>query len=465
MKSKISLKRVNFLFLSWMLTLPFGSKLAGLSLGFFTIYPSLIFSGLLFLLLPISVKMWGKFEKTFSIFLFFWLIYGICLGGVYGFHKNAIFDIRHLFLQLIFFVSIFNVFHLLDRQTFLKSLLLGLWAFLIMLIGFGFFEFFTGIHFESYKTNEMLSLAVGNSFYAPMFIYENQNTFLVYIIFIYLLLFLFDERLKKNTYTQLLIVLVIYFFTAFADSSFSKIICLMLFCFSISRELYNSFNPKNLKKYLFYAVSFLCLIATFFSNEIFLGPQYENSKNYRINELNIINENENGSYELSKANEKLSKKEQIKLINDLDSINKNNPEKSFNIRKNLILNGLCFIKEKPVLGLGPGGYEQRCLLNKKKYFVASQVSPHNFPIEIISKYGIFGWLYFLFLGVLVYKSFLRRKTIPKMDFAILLLFLFSIPFLWLMPSSYMLLQTHKILMPMLCIYILLINGKNAGSAV
>ena len=401
MKTKISLKQVNFLFLSWMLTLPFGSKLAGLSLGFFTIYPSLIFSGLLFLLLPFSFKMWGKFEKTFSVFLLFWLIYGICLGGLYGLHANAIFDIRHLFLQLIFSVSIFNVFHLLDRQTFLKSMLLGLWAFLIMLIGFGFFEFFTGIHFESYKTNEMLSLAVGNSFYAPMFIYENQNTFLVYIIFIYLLLFLFDERLKKNTYMQFLIVLVIYFFTAFADSNFSKIICFMLFCFSASRELYNSFNAKSLKKHLFVTVSFLCLMVTFFSNEIFLGPKYENSKNYRINELSVINKTENGSYEVSKVKEKLSQKEQNKLINDLDSINKNNPKKSFNIRKNLILNGLDFIKEKPFIGLGPGGYEQRCLLNKNNYFVASQVSPHNLPIEIISKYGCFGWFYFLFLGILI----------------------------------------------------------------
>ena len=249
----------------------------------------------------------------------------------------------------------------------------------------------------------------------------------------------------------------------FVDSSIVSSISRLLFCFSTSRELYNSFNAKNIKKHLFYTVSFLCLIVTFFSNEIFLGPQYENSKNYRINELSIINKNENGSYELSKANEKLSKKEQVKLINDLDSINKNNPEKSFNIRKNLILNGLSFIKEKPVLGLGPGGYEQRCLSNKKKYFVASQVSPHNFPIEIISKYGIFGWLYFLFLGALVYKLFFRRKTIPKMDSAILFLFLLSVPLIWLMPSSYMLLQTHKMLIPMLCIYILFIKGKNTGS--
>ena len=51
----------------------------------------------------------------------------------------------------------------------------------------------------------------------------------------------------------------------------------------------------------------------------------------------------------------------------------------------------------------------KLLENKHRYYVNNQLSPHNFPIEIISKYGVFGWSYFLLLIWLFIKLFIEDK--------------------------------------------------------
>ncbi len=165
-----------------------------------------------------------------------------------------------------------------------------------------------------------------------------------------------------------------------------------------------------------------------------------------------------------KARDSLSMKEQKKLINDLDAIKNNNPEKSLNIRRNLILNGLDYIRNRPVFGLGAGGYEIKCQKEENKFYVAKQISPHNLPIELISKFGVFGWGYFAFLIILLCKVFKLKQEILPLERMILVLILFSIPLLWLMPSAYLLLDTHKLLTPIFLVYYLIIKEKNKKKA-
>ena len=76
------------------------------------------------------------------------------------------------------------------------------------------------------------------------------------------------------------------------------------------------------------------------------------------------------------------------------------------------------------------------------------------PIEIISKYGVFGWSYFLLLIWLFIKLFIEDK-ISKTDLnKFLILFLSVLPFLWLMPASYLFLDTHKLLLPFILLFLL-----------
>ena len=57
---------------------------------------------------------------------------------------------------------------------------------------------------------------------------------------------------------------------------------------------------------------------------------------------------------------------QNKLIQYLDSANTKSPEGSSSIRKNLIFNGIDFIKEAPFSGIGPGAYRTRHITGKVK---------------------------------------------------------------------------------------------------
>jgi hypothetical protein len=129
------------------------------------------------------------------------------------------------------------------------------------------------------------------------------------------------------------------------------------------------------------------------------------------------------------------------------------------LRKNLIINGIDFIKSAPVLGIGPGGYAQKCKKKQNKYFVNTHTSPHNFPIEIISQFGLFGWLYFSFLIFIFVSFFQIRTTISSAENIALVFLMVSLPFLWMMPSSYLYLSINWLLLPILAIQLTIFQTK------
>jgi O-antigen ligase len=151
------------------------------------------------------------------------------------------------------------------------------------------------------------------------------------------------------------------------------------------------------------------------------------------------------------AKESLAKSEQKKVMDYLDSINTQNPKGSANLRKNLILNGIDFIKSAPIIGIGPGGFARKIKHNEHKYYVHTHTSPHNFPIELISQFGIFGWLYLTFLILVVAKLLqLWRKMNSNQKVALVIL-LASMPLLWMMPSAFLYLNIHCLFLPLLLI--------------
>ena len=450
--------KVRFLFFLWILTLPFGSNLFHFSLGFLTIYPNLILTFALFPFALLAIKNWKIFEFLTIVFLFIWTIFEIIIVGRNGVSSDALFDLRSLLMQFFFATTLIGVSKFIGKQGFLKILITGLRCFLFILLFSGIIEFMTGIHFAGYKTEELLNLPVGNIFYAPMFIYENPNDYLTYLIFIFLLLNLFDEKLRANYLVKLLIALVIYIFSVYADSNFSKLISegILLFCsFEISRTY---LKKEFIKAGLPYLVVSAFLIITVFSNQLFLGPKYKNGANYRLNGISIIEE-KNNQLKVVTAKESLSKSKQGKVIQYLDSVNTQSPDGSSNLRKNLILNGIDFIKSAPILGIGPGGFAFKLKNNQQKYYVHTHTSPHNFPIEIISQYGIFGWFYFIFL-ILIFARLLklRKKLNRNHKIAFALLFL-SMPLLWMMPSAFLYLNIHWLFLPLLLIELNTIKDK------
>jgi hypothetical protein len=452
------MKNVRFLFLLWILTLPFGSNLFNYSIGFMTLYPNLILTFLLFPFALLGKKKWDFFEYIIIAFLFFWFISEIIIANRIGLSNEAIFDIRSLLLQFFFASTLIGVFKFIGIQSFLNTLIIGFRCFLFILLLSGVIEFSTGIHFAGYKTNELLNLPVGNIFYAPMFIYDNPNDYLTYLIFIFLMLNLFDEKLRNHYFLKVIIALVIFFFSVYADSNFAKIISagILIFCsFEIIRTYFQWVFLKVALPYL--SVTFF-LIITVVSNPIFLGPKYKNGAKYRLNGISIIEE-KNNQLKVLTAKESLSISKQKKVIQYLDSVNTKSPDGSSNLRKNLILNGIDFIKSAPVFGIGPGGFALKLKHNQQKYYVHTHLSPHNFPIEIISQYGLFGWLYFIFLIIIISQIIQLRHKLDRNHIIAFTLVFLAIPFLWMMPSAFLYLNIHWLFLPLLLIQINTIKEK------
>jgi hypothetical protein len=449
---------VRFLFFAWLLTLPFGSNIGGFSIGLLTIYPNLIVTLAILPFCLIAFKKFNRFELIILSFLFIWLLSAVISSSFNGFSSEVIFDIRSLIMQFMFGFVLIGSFHILDKAEFLRLVKLGVRCFLFVLLFSGILEFLTGIHFAGHKTAELLQLPVGNTFYAPMFIYDNQNDYLTYLIFIFLILCMIDEKIQNNFLFQILVTLVIFVFSTYADSNFAKIISGGIFVFLVLKKLIVHIRLNGLKTINPYLVVMLLFGITILNNHIFLGPKYENGANYRLNGVSMI-EKKDDKLTVVSAKDYLSKKEQLALIEELDSINTKSPAGSVNLRKNLILNGIDFIKSAPVLGIGPGGYAQKCKTKQNKYFVHTHTSPHNFPIEIISQFGLFGWLYFSFLIFIFVSFFQIRTTISSAEKIALVFLMVSLPFLWMMPSSYLYLSINWLLLPVLTIQLTIFQLK------
>ena len=450
---------IGYLLYLWLLTLPFGSNLLGVSLGPMTIYPNLIFTLVLVPVGILSFKKWNKLEVSILGFLFLWMLFAIFQGQKSGFLKEEIFDIRSLMMQFLVALVLVGTYHSLGKQQFLKFTVIGFRCFLFILLCAGIVEFLTGIHFAGTKTQELLELPVGNNFYAPMFIYDNQNDYLAYLIFTFLILNLFDEKLRNNNYLQLIFLVIIFVFASYADSNFAKIVSFGMIVLQLGMLIFQQIKKNKILDLLPYGSAFILLIITIFTNTLFFGPKYENSANYRLNGVQIVNQDE-GKIEMISAKEQLSKSEQNQVIAYLDSINTKSPEGATNLRKNLILNGIDFIKSAPVFGIGPGGFALKIKRNEHKHFIHTHTSPHNFPIEIISQFGVFGWCYFGILTFIFLKIVSFRKSI-SFNQQVAFIFIFaSLPFLWMMPSAYLYLTIHWLFLPLLLIQLLLIQEKS-----
>lgn len=447
------------LFLLWWISMPFQSKIFGISLGFFTLYPNLILSFVISFGLIFHRPKPHFLLKFLLVFLLIWLIFGCISGSVKSWNSNSIFDVRNLFLQGIFAFVLVGTFQILKKESFLLVSSKGLKSVLFIFLISGFFEFLTGIHFEGNKTMEMLNLPVGNNFYAPMFIFDNQNTFLTYLIGTHLLLIVLDESWKKNIFLQCTVWMCIFLFANYADSTLAKWIVYLNFSFLAFKYFFINWYTKKL---ILGGILSVLIIFTYLMNPLYLGPIFKNSAAYRINSLHFL-ESDSGVYKIIEAREKLSKTEQNSLIAQLDSSHRSNPKNTINVRQQLTNLGLNLIKKNPILGVGPGGYATESQKNKSDFTYGTQNSAHNFPIEIISQYGLIGWLYFVFLGIVCIGIIRSFQSPFNMESIFFIVTISSFFILWLMPSSFLLLEIHRLILPLLCIhFVILKTDSNNG---
>lgn len=439
---------INVLFLLWLLTLPFGAHVASVPIGFLTIYPNLIFTGILFILGIFTFNKWSNLAKISIAFLVTWTILTSFMSYRSGLSSEALFDIRSLIMQILFFGSLIGSYYIIGVERFNKSMTIGLRAFLACLVVSGIIEFLTGNHFAGTTTDKFAHLQIGNFFYSPLFVYDNPNDYLCYAIFILLLLITFDVSFRSKPVLISLFLILIYFFSQYADARIGKLISGVLLIVNLGILIYQRQKSTKVKQMLPYTLTAVLFGVLLFSKPIFYGPKYDAVPDYSLNEVYFYKQ-QGGKLITTKIKDSLTVPELTLLISQLDSIRITNPDQSKFVRKNLILNGLDFIKEQPVFGIGAGNYRKRHIEGKALRYTSTVTSAHNLPIELISQYGIFGWFYFLLLGIIMVLILKKWRLLLKENRFWLVLFFLSIPLLWMMPSAYLYLDIHWMFLPLI----------------
>lgn len=423
-------KWLKFIFIAWLLTLPFEAKILSYSLPGFTIYPNLVFTLLMGAYIPLTILKWQRTKLITFVSVAFLLFTGLFWIVLNGMNADATFDLRSLLLFTLTTGGFFSIHYLLSKEEFLKSLKQGLVFGFILIGAFGIFEWVSGIHFSGNYTDDLINLQVGNNHYTALFIYDNPNNYLVHLFIYTFTLILVWPEFRKNTKMLIIVFTVILILSIQAYAR----IMVFLSVIGIVIEALILLKKTNLKKNLkFGIVGIVGLFLLIIGNSLFLGPKYDfDLKNqFILNNYSLVKDD--GETFVEVQNEDMTYEDKRKLF-FLYFKTKFNGKSSFNVRQNLTLNGINFIKDSPILGIGPGQYRTKHDLKEVEHPTGTNRSAHNFVIELVSQYGIFAWIFF---GVLLYLMFLTIKFKAFFENRYLLLAIPIFFILGLVPSSFL----------------------------
>lgn len=429
----------------WLVTLPLRNSTLTCSIAGIEIYSNLIITFLLALgLIPTITKSTG-FQRVILLFLGGWACFGTALLVFRGLSTEGIFDIHSLVMQFLFAFIIFGLFHVFEWSDFRKMIRDGLRFYLALLLIFGFIEFFSLFHINGSNVAKLTEYPVSSTFFAPFFIYDNNNDYCAYLIILIGLLYLFDDFLQKKKSLMLLLVFIVFFFARFAQSRLAEYISYIYFIFFLIIVFIPYVKQKLNKRSIFYSVSLvIALVLISVSNTFFNGKAYLRTPEKELNSLIVAN----CELDSITAYKDLSPEKQQKLINKFSENPIVDDSRSDNIRVNLLKNGLIMISERPILGGGPGSFRLNHKEHKFQYETDTVSNPHNFVIEIIAQFGIWGWGYFALLLVVFYKTIVA-KTLSKETKVVVSLLIVLYPFIGLLPSSFLYINLHWLFLPLI----------------
>ena len=444
----------------WYILFPFDAFVLPISVGFMTIYPFLILTVLLFSASFFLPKQTNLPTNLKLALVFFTLI---ALAGIvhYSFvqgKSEAKFEIRSLILQVLTVSMLFQTFRFAGSELFFKKVYQLSILLFVGLCLIGWFEFYSGIHIQGFHTEKLIQLPVGNITFAPVFIYDNNNTFLCYL-FSLALIILLSRVGKRHSFPQVTsIIFQLLFFSIVADSRFGKIISVVFFIFYIASFINIDFIKSNSKLIKLSAFFLFCVIGVFAFNSIFLGPLWKNGRDYKLNSIQVISEN-NGKPVFSSPDSLIKVIGKEKVLKAYEKYEMHGKLSSIFIRKNLLLNGIFLTKEHPLFGVGPGQYSWYTIKNNVPYVTGTITSPHEGLTELVSQYGIPLTLLFFFVLVLTFLRFFKGRKFDLFKTAKWILCLAVFWIVAAMPSAWLVLNCGWIL-----IAIILLSPENVTKA-
>jgi len=210
----------TLIFSIWFLLFPFDAFVLPVSIGFMTVYPQLILTVLLFcyLLWRSSITRLIFYQKYALIAYFLLMAYGLAYLPFVENFRVGLMDVRSMILQFLYVGIIIFSYSIMGRKLF-ENLIFKLAILIFIFFSLvAWAEYFTGIHVAGDHTNKLLNYPVGNITYAPVFIYDNPNTFLVYLFGSAFIVFLVKPAFLKSLKWSFGILFTLLFFSLIADS-------------------------------------------------------------------------------------------------------------------------------------------------------------------------------------------------------------------------------------------------------
>lgn len=378
---KIKVKDL-FLFL-WETTIVFA--FLGSSIGYGNIFAYRIFLFVYIFLFLIIVRKFSSqiikartIKKTL-IFFIIWLTYSI-ITIVWANSKVDVLRYTY-FLLSAFLLIYFSICNFRSMRDFKKVSLIILSIYILFCI-VGLVEVFTGWHLPISAANMYRSSEKGT----PTSFFVNPNDFAsfltIYLPIIFIAYTLFKNKLIK--FAIILISLCSVFLIVKTDSR-ANLLGILLFMI-----IYVALVNSKQKMKVFVATGIVIVLI------ITMSP---------VNIVNIVSD----------------------AVSSLKSMNTDYSYGSMGIRKNLIKNGILMLKDTMFLGVGAGNVEA----NMSKYsainYTVGITNMHNFWIEILACYGVFIFIYFIYIFSNIFMTLvvMYRRVSNKEDQSIIRLLLVS----------------------------------------
>ncbi|MFB0926392.1 MAG: O-antigen ligase family protein [Vicingaceae bacterium] len=268
--------------------------------------------------------------------------------------------------------------------------LLKSWFFtlgLILLICY--WEMFTGDHLQGnflFKLRGFPSYHIIQS--VPVATFDNPNYLSLYLTLSLAFVFYFKKFLSKEITLFFTVSSILIILTTDSKLSLIALFVIVLFFIIYNRDDIKDWIAKRIRRVIFGGVISVVFLFGVFNSE---------SSSLKIQENTID------------------------LSEYLSRVETGN---SYNVRKNLIFNGLYFLEFSNYLGIGPGQYSVHTSKGLIKHEVGTVLNPHSLFLELLSEYGIIIFIFFgIILIFLLIKAVLFLKLMPHFKNHFLYLFL------------------------------------------
>ena len=347
-------------------------RVAGVTFYAFRVF---LLAGLLFLLFKKQLVFYTNTVSKYSFFLLItWLVYA-CLSLLWCLDRTAAFkDILYLLFAIATFVFLVS---LKKGYTDFGKELAAAWTmvFIVVLL-VSVWEMYTANHLVSNFTSRLYMLKPFHKLnYVPVFTFDNSNHFSIYCCLSVIIFF--GLILKKQQAALSGFLIACSLFIIHLSQARFAVITVCLFLVLIVLYAYIKRKQHDLGK-AFVSIGKFILIAVFLTGSVFCFHAYEN-----------VHE---------------------KIVTPAD-ITPDDHLPSSVLRRNLLNNGWEFFKTSKGLGVGAGNYQPYTQATPGLAETDGIDTPHNWPMEILSQYGILITL--LFFALFVYILFVIWRSVQR----------------------------------------------------